>query len=428
MSDENIPAEPEATHGESPPKHWWNRAILGASITSALGDLSYETGNVVLPGLIRALQVPVAVLGVAEGMADGLSSFTKLLAGYIGDRFGHRKTLVVFGYALTALGQAFLALATGAWIIILGRIVAWLGRGLRGPLRDAIMTAAVPPEQRGRAFGFHRAADTLGAILGPLFGTALLVWFLNWLQESSPDVPFRLVLGLAVIPGVLAVITFAVLVHDPGGTPNPKLTVTSAFGGLPGSFKRYLAAVGIYGCGDFAPTLLIMAATQVLQGRYSLVTASAIAGSLYVVRNVTQTVLSFPAGVLADRWGPKPILVAGYLFGVTSCALLAIQFVMGTPSMGLLAAVFIISGACMAVQETTEPLVTASLVQPEIRSTCYGLLGAVNGLGDFVSSAVVGALWTALAPQIAFAVAGATLLAGMLVLVGVSTKPSTLHS
>ncbi len=403
------------------PNSWWNRTILGAGITSAFGDLCYEMGNVILPGLLHALGIPAALLGAMEGVADGLASFTKLVAGYIGDRFGHRKTLVVAGYALNAIGQGFMAIATGFWMIALGRILAWFGRGIRGPLRDDIMTVAVPPEQRGRAFGFHRAADTFGAILGPAVGTGLMAWLGSSLASVSPTMPFRFVLLISMIPGVLAVLSFALLVHDPGGGGKPRLRFLGAMASMPSSFRRYLLAVGIFGSGDFAPTLLILAATQSLSPAYGLTTAGALAGSLYVLRNTIQTLVSYPVGWLSDRLGARRVLVGGYVLGVLSCLLLAITFALGWDSLPPLVAVFVLSGVCAAAQETVEPVVTAGLVPAEIRATCYGVLGAVNGVGDLISSFFVGLIWTLVAPQWAFLAAGVALLMGTALLAALKT-------
>lgn len=165
-----------APPGDPRPTSWLNRTVLGAGVTSALGDFCYETTTVILPGFLAVLGLPAALLGLIEGVADAVASFTKMVSGYVADRLGHRKRLVLIGYALTPAGQALFALAAGWPLLLLGRIVSWFGKGLRGPLRDAIVTQAVTPETRGRAFGFHRATDTLGAVAGPLLGVALLGW------------------------------------------------------------------------------------------------------------------------------------------------------------------------------------------------------------------------------------------------------------
>ncbi len=189
------------------PGRWLNRTVGGVGLTSALGDFCYETTTVLLPGFLAVLGLPAAILGLLEGIADAVASFTKMVSGYIADKLGHRKLLVLVGYGLTPIGQIFIALAWGWPLLFFGRIVSWFGKGLHGPLRDAIVAQAISPGTRGRAFGFHRAMDTLGAVLGPLLGVALLGWA-QTLEWADPSGPFRLVFWLSLIPGGLAVLAF----------------------------------------------------------------------------------------------------------------------------------------------------------------------------------------------------------------------------
>ena len=406
------PSLPEASSG-----HWLNRTVFGAGVTSALGDLTYETTNVILPGFLAVLGLPAAVLGTIEGVADGLASFTKLGAGYIADRLGFRKALVVTGYGLTALMQVFMALAVGWPLILLGRLVGWLGKGIRGPLRDAIMAEAITPTTRGRAFGFHRAADTLGAVLGPLLGVALLAWA-QTLPLADAAGPYRLVFWLTLIPGVLSVLSFAILVRDDRSVPNPQLRFFAALRSLPADFRRYLGAVGLFGLGDFAHTLLIAAVTALLAPRYGLVEAAQIAGLLYALRNLIQTLASYPVGALGDRIGHRPILVSGYALGVATAGLVALAFALHSESVVLLGAVFVLAGLYIAVQEALEGAMTADFVPRETRSVGYGVLGAVNGVGDLVSSIMVGVVWTTVSPVLAFGLAATVMLAGTLALAG----------
>jgi predicted MFS family arabinose efflux permease len=217
---------------ETRPKGWLNRTVAGAGITSAMGDFCYETTTVILPGLLSVLGIPAAALGIIEGIADAVAAFTKMISGYIADKLGHRKLLVLIGYSLTPVGQALIAMAVGWPLLLFGRIVSWFGKGLRGPLRDAIIPQAISPETRGRAFGFHRAADTIGAVMGPLLGVALLGWA-QGLNLSGKAGPFQLVLWLSVIPGALAVLAFLTLVHDPERSPNPVQKHFSSLRGLP---------------------------------------------------------------------------------------------------------------------------------------------------------------------------------------------------
>lgn len=390
---------------------WLNRSVAGAGLTSALGDFCYETTTVILPGFLAVLGIPAAVLGLIEGIADAVASFTKMLSGFVADKLGHRKLLVLVGYGLTPLGQVMIALAAAWPLILLGRIVSWFGKGLRGPLRDAIVIQAVTPATRGRAFGFHRAADSIGAVVGPLLGVALLGWAQTLPWNDLAD-PFRLVLWVSVVPGVLAVLAFSTLVHDPQHSPNPALRFIDSLRDMPARFKRYLGAVGLFGIGDFSHALLILAATTLLTPRLGIVQAAQVAGLLYVWRNVVQVALSIPVGALADRVGHLPVLVAGYALGAATALSTALVFWVGVDSVAVLAVVFLLAGAYVAVQEALESTVAAEIVGTPTLTTGMGALGATNGAAKFVSSAAVGALWTAVSPVAAFAVAGVLMCAG----------------
>ena len=314
-------------------------------------------------------------------------------------------------YGLTPLGQALIALAVGWPLILLGRMVSWFGKGLRGPLRDAIVIQAVRPETRGRAFGFHRAADTVGAVLGPLLGVALLGLAQGW-HWSDGAGPFRFVLWLSLIPGVLAVVAFLTLVQDPQHSANPSLKFFGSLRGLPARFKRYLGAVGLFGVGDFSHALLILAATTLLTPSMGVVQAAQMAGLLYVWRNVVQVAASWPVGWLADRVGHLPVLIAGYILGVTTAALTAWVFWSDIDSVPLLAGIFLIAGLYVAVQEALESTVTADMVPSETMTISIGALGTINGAAKFLSSASVGVVWTAASPVLAFALAAVFMLAG----------------
>jgi MFS family permease len=399
----------------APARPWWNRTVIGAGITSALGDFCYETTTVILPGFLAMLGIPAAALGIVEGIADTVASFTKMLAGYIADKLGHRKLLVLIGYGLTPVGQILIALAVGWPLLLAGRVVSWFGKGLRGPLRDAIVIQSISPETRGRAFGFHRAMDTMGAVFGPLLGVALLgqAQGLSWQDESGP---FRLVLWVSVVPGVLAVLAFLTLVNDPAQSPNPALKFFTSLRGLPARCKRFLGAVGIFGIGDFSHSLLILAATQLLATRLGVVRAAQLAGLLYVGRNVVQVAASYPVGVLADHFGSLRVLVAGYLLGATTAALTATAFFFHVDSWLLLAGIFFVAGLYMAVQEALESTVTAGMVGAETLGTGLGALGTLNGTAKFVSSTTVGIIWTTVSPVVGFGLAAGLMALGTLLL------------
>jgi len=403
------------------PKGWLNRTVVGAGITSALGDFCYETTTVILPGFLAVLGVPAAALGIIEGIADAVASFMKMVSGYVADKLGHRKLLVLVGYGLTPVGQVLIALAAGWPLVLLGRVISWFGKGLRGPLRDAIVTQSVTPKTRGRAFGFHRATDTIGAVAGPLLGVALLGLAQDWHWDGATG-PFRLVLWLSIIPGLLAVLAFLTLVNDPQHSPNPALKFFSSLSGLPGRFKRYLGSVGLFGIGDFSHSLLILAATTLLTASLGVVKAAQVAGLLYVWRNVVQVAMSYPVGIVADRVGHLPVLTVGYVLGALTAILTLLAFWFGIDSIPLLVGIFFIAGLYMAIQETLESTVTAEMVHPETLTMSYGALGTVNGTAKFISSSLVGVLWTAFSPMVGFGVAALFMIAGTMSLIRISPR------
>lgn len=408
-------AEPKAKQITAAESGWLNSTVAGTGLTSALGDFCYETTTVILPGFLAVLGVPAAALGVIEGIADAVSSFTQMVAGYMADKFGHRKALVLLGYGLTPVGQVLIALSLGWPLVLVGRMVSWFGKGLRGPLRDAIIVQAITPETRGRAFGFHRAMDTIGAVLGPLLGVALLGWA-QGLTGETPDGPFRFVFWLTLVPGTMAVLAFMILVRDPEQSPNPELKFFSTLRNLPARFKRYLMAVGIFGLGDFSHSLLILAATQILTPSMGVVEAAQVAGLLYVWRNVVQLSVSYPIGALADWYGHRTVLTLGYIFGVLTAALTASVFALGGGNIPILALVFTLAGVYVAAQEALEPTVTATMVGSEALATSYGTLGTVNGATKFVSSTLVGVLWSGVSPILGFGVAAALMTTGTIAL------------
>ena len=417
MSHRTYSTEPDRNNANES-AGWLNRVVLGAGLTSALGDFCYETATVILPGLLSVLGLSAGVLGLIEGAAEAVACFAKLAAGYVADKIGHRKLLVLIGYGLTPLGQGALAFAMGWPLLLIGRLIAWLGKGLRGPLRDAIVVQAVTPQTRGRAMGFHRAADSVGAVLGPLLGVLLLNWAHGHHWDASAA-PFRLVLWMSVLPGTLAVLAFLILVPDPRRLPNPTLRFVPALDARPVRFKRYLAAIGLFGLGDFSPSLLILAATRLLAPSLGILAAAEAAGLLYLLRNVVQTVLSYPVGALADRLGHVPMLAFGYALGALTAILATLSFCLSVHSVPILAMIFVVGGGYVAVEEALESTVTAELVSPETVMVSYGVLGSVNGVAKFASSALVGVLWTSLSPAIGFATAAALMSAGTVALLRV---------
>ncbi len=388
------------------PPHWLNGTVLGIGLASLFSDWSHEIATTVMPAFLATMGVAAAWLGLIEGVSDGLSSFAKMASGYYTDKLPRRKPIAVAGYLVTALGTAAFGLATSAWHVLLARAAAWLGRGVRTPVRKALLAAAVTPETYGRAFGFERMMDTLGAIVGP--ATALVL--LPVVGHHYPTL-----FALTLIPGLLAVAAITFLVRERERKPVPHISFGARLRALPPHYRKFLVAVGLFGAGDFAHTLLILLATQKLTPELGAAKAASVAVGLYVAHNVFYAGFALVAGWLADRF-PKPrVLAAGY----GMAALMAVLIIALPLNVWMLAAVFVLGGVYVAIEETLEDSLCAELVDQSNHGMGFGVLATVNGVGDFVSSAVVGVLWTAFGTSVAFGysavlfAAGAVLVAGL---------------
>src|SRR5438552_9817904 len=174
---------------------WLNQTVLGIGLASLFSDWSHEIATTVLPAFLASMGVAAAWLGLIEGVSDGLSSFAKMASGYYTDRLQRRKLIAVAGYVVTALGTASFGLATSAWHVLVARSCAWFGRGVRTPVRKALLAGAVTKETYGRAFGFERMMDTLGAIVGP----ASAFFLLQAVNHHYPTL-----FAFTLIPGLIA--------------------------------------------------------------------------------------------------------------------------------------------------------------------------------------------------------------------------------
>ncbi len=379
-------------------------------LTSFLGDAGYEMATALLPGFFAVLGLPAAALGTIEGVADATSSFVKLGAGWLSDRLGHRKTIAVAGYFLSGTSKALFAFAYNWPLILAGRVIAWFGRGIRGPLRDAMLAESVPAQTRGKAFGFHRAGDTAGAIIGPLIGVALLSYLGP--RSIDPSRPFRIAFLLTLIPGLASALTFAILVHE-NRRQGSRTSLWASVGTLPRPFFRFQIGVGLFGAGDYSHTLMILAAAQLLAPERGVTRAAAIAGLLYVLHNVLYALTAYPIGALSDKRGRRGLLSVGYALGAMVALGFAAAFWSRRADILFIAFLFMLAGAFVAIQDALEGAMTADLV-PEIskRGVAYGVTGSVNGVGDLISSAIVGIVWSIYSPVLAFAYAAVMMASG----------------
>lgn len=379
----------ETTRSTLRPSRWMNRTVLGIGLASLLSDWSHEIATTVMPAFLASLGAAALWLGLIEGIADGLSSFAKMVSGYYTDRLKKRKGIAVAGYLVTAAGTGTIGLASSVWHVLFARSAAWLGRGARTPVRKALLAASVDAKTYGRAFGFERMMDTVGAILGPT--SALILLQITGHQYSR-------LFAYTLIPGLLAALAIGLLVQEKQRIPVPHSSFTVSLKALPPVFRSYLLAVGIFGLGDFSHTMLILFAAQKLTPALGAAKAAGLAAGLYVLHNILYAAFSFISGFLADRFDKRRLLAGGYfLAGVM--AVLAAVF---QPTLSVIAVVFVLGGIYIAVEETLEDSLCAEIVGKARHGMAFGTLATVNGVGDFASSIAVGWLWSSLGTGAAF--------------------------
>jgi MFS family permease len=393
-----------------PSVRWLNRTVLGIGLASLFSDWSHEIATTVLPAFLASMGAAAAWLGLIEGLADGLSSFAKVASGFCTDRLARRKKIAVLGYVVTTLGTGAIGLAGAAWHVLIARSLAWLGRGVRTPVRKALLAAAVRPETYGRAFGLERTMDTTGAIVGPLSAMLLL---------RATHLHYPMVFAWTLIPGFLAAAFIAFLVQEKERVHVAHITFGESLRALPPPFRKYLVAVGIFGIGDFAHTLLILLATQQLTPSLGASRAAGLAAAIYVLHNVFYASFSYISGWLADRIDKRTLLATGYLMAAVMAAII----VLFPLTLSILIAVFILGGIYVAVEETLEDSLCAEMVDRAQHGMAFGMLATVNGIGDFVSSAVVGLLWTTYGTTAAFGYSAGLFSVGALLVARLKATP-----
>jgi len=372
---------------------WLTRGVAGIGSASLLSDAGHEVTTSLLPSFLTStIHAPAAALGVIEGVADGLAGVARLAGGALADDPHRRSRVAVGGYAATAVLSASVGATSSVWQVGLLRAGAWVARGLRVPARNALLADVVPRQAYGRAYGFERAMDNLGAIVGPLLAIGLVSL-----------VGVRWAMGLSVVPGLLAA---AAIVYAVRHTPRPtvrtrarvRLRVRSV---LRGQLGRLLTAVAAFEVGNVATTLLILRATELLTPTRGLQTATTIALGLYAAHNAVAAAASVPAGRLADRLGsrgPLWTLAIGFAAMATAYA----TFAATGSAVGVLAIAFVLAGTGIAAVETAEHAAVAALAPEDVRGSAFGLLAAVQAGGNLAASAVAGVLWTAVSPTVAF--------------------------
>jgi MFS family permease len=379
---------------------WLTRNVFAIGMLSLFSDMGHELATAILPLFLATFGGGAAALGVIEGFSDAGSSILKLWMAFHSDRVGRRKPIIIVGYFLTAIIGLF-GFVTAWWQLLVIRVAGWMGRGARGPVRDALLSESVPAEAHGRAFGFQAAMDTIGAIVGPAIALSLI-----------GVLSLRRIFFLSFIPGAITIYIAVFVLRDVRRDAQPTLRLGASLRALPVKFWRYVAAVGVFGLGNFAHTLLVLHVVTELTPSRGAAAAGRLGVALYVFHNAVYAAASYPAGALGDRVNKRQLLSVGYaLFG-----LMCLGFWIVGPSVPVFVVLFGIAGVYIAIVDAMERALAAQLLPASQRGTGYGALGMVNSIGDLLSSVAVGFLWARVSQHAGFAYGAALTLAGAVAL------------
>jgi MFS family permease len=395
------------------------RNVLVLSLISLLNDASSEIIYPLLPlFLTTTLGASPKVIGLIEGAAESVSSLLKPFAGYFSDKFGRRKGLVVFGYSMANVVRPFLGFASSWYQVLAIRLTDRVGKGIRTAPRDAMIADGVSAKERGLAFGFHRAMDHAGAVIGPLIGFVLILWVAG--DRNNPSASnYTTVFLLASVPALAAVVVAAFALRESVSERASSAVTPPRFGlrGLDQNFKRFLLVVALFTLSNSTDAFLLLRARQagVLESHIPL---------LWAALHATKVLSSVIGGDLSDRIGRTTLIVSGWF--LYAAVYFGFAFV---STAGLAWLLFLIYGVYFGLAEGAEKALVADLVLPEQRGTAFGLYNLAFGITVLPASLLMGFLWDWRGPQTAFivsAVIGAT--AALLLLMLVSAKSQSIVS
>lgn len=354
--------------------------VWAVSVTSFFMDVSSEMVINILPlFLANVLGVKTALIGVIEGVAEATSSILKLFSGWLSDKLKSRKWIAVAGYAISAISKPFFYFAN-SWGMVAG--VRWadrVGKGVRTAPRDALVADSVPVENRGKAFGFQRAADTAGAMFGLLIALVVI-----WIAQSNSTLlsanTFQTIVLISLVPAFLAVLSLIIGSKDviiEGQRPMPKF----AFKSLGKPFMLFMVIVGLFDLGNSSDAFLVLRAQERGMSIIGIL-------SMLVVFNLVYTLISSPAGSLSDKIGRKRLIIGGWI--VYALIYLGFGFAQTTWHIYVL---YVIYGFYYGMAYGTTKAMVADLVPEELRGTAYGTYNAILGILDFPASLIAGLLW-----------------------------------
>ena len=364
-----------------PPGVW----LLGA--VSLLNDIASEAIYPLLPFfLITVLGATAVSLGVIEGAAEAVSSVLKVVSGRLSDRWRRRKPIVIVGYSLSGAARPFISIAGSWWMVFALRFIDRVGKGIRSAPRDAMLADFADQSNRGKVYGFHRAMDHTGAVVGPLLATAFLLAFPN---------RYRTLFALTAIPGAATVVLLMWVKERKAdlqvGLVNPRSLIPATKVALPSPLKRYLVVLSVFTLGNSADAFLLLRLTEAAGGPQLI-------PLFWSLLHVVKMTASLVGGSASDRVGRRPLIAAGWIV----YAIVYAGFAM-TSSLGALLSWFLVYGIYYGCVEGTERALVADFANPTERGTAFGIYNAVAGIGALVSSVVFGLIWNTFGAPAAFA-------------------------
>ncbi len=392
--------------------------VLALSVVSLLNDTSSEIIYPLLPVfLFLTLGASPFYIGLIEGFAESFSSILKLFSGFLSDKFGNRKLPVFLGYSLAAVARPFLAFVTTWQQVLFVRMSDRIGKGIRGAPRDALIAASVPPERRGFAFGFNRAADHLGAVIGPIVAFLLLTYFAADPNEPT-SLEYRRVFLFASIPVVIGlfVIVFFVKEEKPEHSEADEIPIKFSLREFDGNFKKFLVVIVLFTISNSTDAFLLLRAEQAG-------IAPAMLPILWMVLHFSKVLVSLIAGELSDRVGRKALIFGGWI--VYALVYAGFAFVTAPWQAWVL---FVIYGIYFGMTEGNEKAFVADMVDPEKRGTAYGFYNLAFGISVFPASLLFGLFWTTFGPETAFLVSAAISIVSAVLFMTIvgKAKPPTL--
>ncbi len=358
------------------------RNVWAVSLTSFFMDISSEMVLNILPlFLSNVLGIKTNLIGLIEGIAEATASILKVFSGWLSDKVGGRKWLAVAGYGISALAKPFFYIANSWGLIAAVRWADRVGKGVRTAPRDALVADSIRPEQRGFAFGFHRAADTGGAVLG-LVIALLIVWRTQAGGLALGEGTFRTVVLVSLLPALLAVLSLALGAQEVkrrggAGVAAPKIT----FRGLGKPFLVFMCIVGLFDLGNSSDAFLV------LRGQERGLSVMGVLGML-ITFNLVYTLISAPAGSLSDRIGRRTLIIGGWVV----YALIYLGFALAGKGWHIWA-LYTVYGLYYGLAYGTTKAMVADIVPANLRGTAYGTYNAVLGILDFPASVIAGVLW-----------------------------------